>query len=102
DPRYYHLDTALAVLDDTTIAYLPDAFAPASRDLLRQLFPDGVLASAADGAVLGINAVSDGYNVVLSGQAGGLIAQLRERGYNPIGVDMSELRKAGGSVKCCT
>jgi N-dimethylarginine dimethylaminohydrolase len=102
DPRYYHLDTALAVLDDTTIAYLPDAFAPASRDLLRQLFPDAVLASAADAAVLGLNAVSDGYNVVLSGQADGLIAQLRERGYNPIGVDMSELRRAGGSVKCCT
>jgi N-dimethylarginine dimethylaminohydrolase len=102
DPRYYHLDTALAVLDDTTIAYLPEAFAPTSQDLLRQLFPDALIASAADAAVLGLNAVSDGYNVVLSGQAEGLIAQLRERGYNPIGVDMSELRKAGGSVKCCT
>ncbi len=31
DPRFYHLDTALAVLDDDTIAYLPAAFAPASR-----------------------------------------------------------------------
>jgi N-dimethylarginine dimethylaminohydrolase len=27
---------------------------------------------------------------------------LRERGYVPVGVDLSELLKAGGSVKCCT
>ena len=32
----------------------------------------------------------------------GLAKQLRERGWNPIGVDLSELLKAGGSVKCCT
>ena len=28
--------------------------------------------------------------------------RLRERGFNPIGVDLSELLKGGGSVKCCT
>ena len=27
---------------------------------------------------------------------------LAERGWLPIGVDLSELLKAGGSVKCCT
>jgi N-dimethylarginine dimethylaminohydrolase len=27
---------------------------------------------------------------------------LRERGYNPIGVDLSELLLGGGGVKCCT
>jgi len=31
DPRFYHLDTALTVLDDTTIAYYPPAFTYASR-----------------------------------------------------------------------
>jgi N-dimethylarginine dimethylaminohydrolase len=28
--------------------------------------------------------------------------QLRAAGFRPIGVDMSELLKGGGSVKCCT
>ncbi len=102
DPRYYHLDTALAVLDDFNVAYYPDAFSEGSREVLRRLFPDAVLASADDAAVLGLNAVSDGRNVVLSAQATGLMSQLRDRGYNPIGVDLSELLKAGGSVKCCT
>lgn len=102
DPRYYHLDTALAVLDDRTVAYLPSAFSPGSRAVLRHLFPDALLASDDDAAVLGLNAVSDGRHVVLSQQAHGLVAQLRERGFEPIGVDTSELRKAGGSAKCCT
>jgi N-dimethylarginine dimethylaminohydrolase len=32
----------------------------------------------------------------------GFEKQLRERGYNPIGVDLSELLRGGGGVKCCT
>src|SRR3954463_5662537 len=38
DPRFYHLDTALAVLDDTTIAYYPPAFSEESRTRLLELF----------------------------------------------------------------
>jgi N-dimethylarginine dimethylaminohydrolase len=102
DPRFYHLDTALCVLDERTVAYLPEAFSPGSRAALRRLFPDAVLADMADAEVLGLNAVSDGRHVVLPAQATGLAAKLRERGYTPIGVDLSELRKAGGGPKCCT
>ncbi|MEV4758322.1 dimethylargininase [Micromonospora sp. NPDC049559] len=102
DPRYYHLDTALCVLDERTVAYLPEAFSPGSRAALRRLFPDAILARPADAEVFGLNAVSDGRYVVLPVQADGLAAQLRERGYEPIGVDLSELRKAGGGPKCCT
>jgi N-dimethylarginine dimethylaminohydrolase len=106
DPRFYHLDTALAVLDDSPdhplVAYHPGAFDPAGRDTLRLLYPDAVLAGEADAAVLGLNAVSDGHHVVLAERATGLAAQLRERGFHPIGVDLSELLKAGGGAKCCT
>ena len=102
DPRFYHLDTALCVLDDRTVAYLPEAFSPGSQAVLRRLFPDAILATAADAEVLGLNAVSDGRHVVLPTQASGLSAALRDRGYVPIGVDTSELRKAGGGPKCCT
>jgi N-dimethylarginine dimethylaminohydrolase len=102
DPRFYHLDTALSVLGESDVAYYPDAFSPGSRAVLQRLFPDAVLASEADAVVLGLNAVSDGRNVVLPTTATDLADQLRERGWNPIGVDLSELLKAGGSVKCCT
>lgn len=102
DPRFYHLDTALAVLDDSNVAYYPEAFSPGSRAVLERLFPEAALASEHDAMVLGLNAVSDGLNVVLPSVATELASELRARGYNPIGVDLSELLKAGGSVKCCT
>jgi N-dimethylarginine dimethylaminohydrolase len=102
DPRFYHLDTALTVLDERTIAYYPAAFSAASRQELRRRYPDAILASEADAAVLGLNAVSDGFNVVLTKHASQFTEDLRERGFNPIGVDLSELLKAGGGVKCCT
>ncbi|MEU0537490.1 dimethylargininase [Amycolatopsis tolypomycina] len=102
DPRYYHLDTALAVLADDVIVYAPEAFSEDSRRRLEQLYPDAVVASAADTAVFGLNAVSDGRHVILPQAATRLMAQLRERGFEPIGADLSELLKGGGSVKCCT
>lgn len=125
DPRYYHLDTALCVLDDgigangdgdgddggdgraadargPLVAYLPEAFSAGSQQVLRRLFPDALIATPADAEVLGLNGVSDGRRVVLPAQATGLAAQLASRGYEPIPVDLSELRKAGGGPKCCT
>jgi N-dimethylarginine dimethylaminohydrolase len=101
DPRYYHLDTALVVLDDHEIAYYPPAFSPGSRRALVRLFPDAIEADEADAGVLGLNAVSDGYHVVMPAQAPGLAARLRARGFEPVPVDVSEFLKAGGGVKCC-
>ena len=102
DPRFYHLDTALAVLDHTTVAFYPAAFTEASRARLRKLFPDAIEVGSADAGVLGLNAVSDGLNVVLPAAATGFAGQLRAAGFRPIGVELSELLKGGGSVKCCT
>ncbi|MFI9271508.1 dimethylargininase [Kitasatospora sp. NPDC052896] len=102
DPRFYHLDTALAVLDGDEIMYHPEAFAPHSRDLLRSLFPDALLVDRAGAEAFGLNAMSDGLNVVLPQAAKGVAGQLADRGFHPIGVDLSELLKGGGNVKCCT
>ena len=63
---------------------------------------DAILVDDADGAVFGLNSASDGYNVFISPRATGFEAQLRERGYNPVLVDLSELLLGGGGIKCCT
>ncbi len=102
DPRFYHLDTAMAVLDDRTIAYYPPAFTERSQLTLAELFPDAIEVASADAYVLGLNAVSDGLNVVLPAAATGFAEQLRRSGFRPVPVDLSELLKGGGSVKCCT
>jgi len=111
DPRFYHLDTALAVLDPVegpggvekaNIAYLPNAFDERSQAILRERYPDAIRVSDADGAVFGLNSASDGKNVIISPRAVGFEAQLRERGYTPVTVDLSELLLGGGGIKCCT
>jgi arginine dihydrolase len=102
DSRFYHLDTALAVLDDDEIMYYPPAFSADSRAVLRRLYPDAIIGTDRDAEVLGLNALSDGRHVVLPQEATHLISALRARGFEPVGVDISELRKAGGGVKCCT
>ena len=102
NPAYYHLDTALAVLDDRTVAYFPEAFSPVAQATLATLYPDAIIATADDAAVFGLNAVSDGRHVVLAAAATGLASQLSARGFVPVPVDLTELLKGGGSVKCCT
>ncbi|GII22155.1 dimethylargininase [Planosporangium mesophilum] len=101
DPRFYHLDVALAALDDNNIVYYPGAFSDASQRVLRQLFPSAVIADEADALAFGLNLVSDGRNVVLNSEASALAAKLRVAGYTPVPVELSELKKGGGSVKCC-
>ncbi len=102
DPRFYHLDTALAVLDEATVAYYPGAFSVTSQATLAIMFPDAIIATEDDAAVLGLNAVSDGLHVVLTAAAPAFAAQLAARGFVPVPVELSELLKGGGSVKCCT
>lgn len=105
DPRFYHLDTALTVLTDgpcPLIAYYPPAFSDGALALLRSHFPDALTVGTADAFVLGLNAVSDGRHVLLPAAATGFAEQLRDAGFRPIGIELSELLKGGGSVKCCT
>ncbi|MBV9163808.1 MAG: amidinotransferase [Pseudonocardiales bacterium] len=106
DPYYYHLDTCLLVLDDSPcaplIAYYPAAFSPGSRRVLARLFPNAVIAGPADAACLGLNGVSDGRSVVLPSEAVDLGRALAVRGFEPVFVNVSELRRAGGGPKCCT
>lgn len=102
DEHYFHLDTALAVLAPEDVAYHPGAFSPESQSRLHDLFPSAILASAEDAAVFGLNAVSDGRRVFLPAGASGLERALALHGFEPHPIDVSELLKAGGGVKCCT
>ena len=102
NPSYYHLDTALAVIDDHQIAYLPSAFDEYSNGVLKERYPDAIIATEEDAAVLGLNSFSDGHTVVIAERATTFHRDLQERGYNPIGVELSELLLGGGGVKCCT
>ena len=102
DPRFYHLDTCMAVLDDTTAVIYPGAFSDIALAHIRARFETVLEATEADAVVLGLNIVSDGRRVFLESHATRLIEQLDAAGFEPIGFDMTEFRKSGGAVKCCT
>ncbi|MER6977913.1 dimethylargininase [Streptomyces carpinensis] len=108
DPYFYHLDTALFVLEDAAdgtdgnIAYYPEAFSPGSREVLARLYPNAVIATREDAMAFGLNSVSDGRHVFISPGATALADQLAHHGYLPVPVDLSEFHKAGGGIKCCT
>ncbi len=104
DPRFYHLDVALTVLDDRRdhLAYYPGAFAPDSLAVLERLFPDAIIVDEADALAFALNSVSDGLNVFVPIHAAAFRSDLVAAGYRPMSIDLSELLKGGGSVKCCT
>jgi N-dimethylarginine dimethylaminohydrolase len=101
DPRFYHLDTALARLDADTVAYWPGAFAPQSQDVLRELFPDAILADEREASALALNMVSDGSTVIMTTECDELAERIVERGFAVLRASTSELRRAGGGAKCC-
>jgi N-dimethylarginine dimethylaminohydrolase len=102
DPRFYHLDTAIAILGDHDIAYYPGAFSAGSNAVLRRMFPDAITVDEAEAATFSMNSVSDGRNVVIPAESVRFGAALRDRGYDPVPVELSEFRKSGGGPKCCT
>jgi N-dimethylarginine dimethylaminohydrolase len=102
DPRFYHLDTALFALGRDQVAYFPGAFSPDSRRVLRTRYPDAIVADEADALAFGLNAISDGRHVVLPAPAEAMAKRLDDAGWVPVPIDLSELLRGGGSVKCCT
>ncbi len=102
DPRFYHLDTALCVLDPFTAAYYPGAFDEDGLLKLKTLFPELIEATERDALTFGLNSVSDGRHVIISHDSTDLQGKLAERGYEVVPVELTELRKAGGGPKCAT
>jgi N-dimethylarginine dimethylaminohydrolase len=102
DPYFYHLDTCFCPLDDQTVMFLPSAFDTDSQVQIRRFFKTVIEAPPRDAAAFGLNAVSDGHNVVLSNRAPSLVSLLEQHGFNPITTPITEFHKSGGGVKCVT
>lgn len=102
DPQFFHLDTALAVLNSDTVAFFPGAFDNDSQKRLRAAVPNIIEATYEEAAGFGLNAVSDGQTVIASNASASLLAKYRAAGFSVISTPILEFRKAGGGVKCLT
>jgi N-dimethylarginine dimethylaminohydrolase len=102
NPRFYHLDTCFCPLAPGEAIYFPDAFDEYGKKVLAQHVPKLYAVPEADAFRFGCNAVVIGKTVITNSDCPGLHALLRQAGYEPIGVELDEFLKAGGSAKCLT
>ncbi len=102
DPRFYHLDTALTIVSNDTVALYPPAFTPASIQSVLEIVPNVIEANYGDAMAYGLNAMSDGHNIVIPQGAENLVGEYRNRGMNVITTPITEFQKSGGGVKCLT
>jgi N-dimethylarginine dimethylaminohydrolase len=100
--HFYHLDTALTIVNNDTVALFPGAFTKEALETIRQRVPNVILASREDANAYGLNAMSNGECIVLSDRATGLIDQYNAKGMTVFPVPISEFQKSGGGVKCLT
>ncbi len=102
DPDFYHLDTAMALLDERTCLWLPGALSPSSRRLVERTIPRRIEADEREGReLLAANAFCpDGEHVWIQRGCERTSARLRAAGYCVREVDTSEFLKSGGSVFC--
>jgi len=104
DPRFYHMDTALAPLSGGEFLYVPCAF---TRDGLAEIHervaPDLRIAiDEADAVHLAANAVCIGEDIVLSRCGDTLRRTLEERGYRVHETPLGSFGRSGGSAFCLT
>ena len=102
DARFYHLDTCLTPIDDQTVAIYKPAFSRQAYRQLKDRVPDLIEVAATDAESYGLNAISDGRNIILAAEADGLVELYRSRGLTVWPSPISEFKKSGGGVKCLT
>lgn len=104
DPRFYHLDTCFCPLSDGYLMYLPDAFDAASLRLIESEVPEGrrIAVSIDDGLGYACNAVELDHHIFFNSASPSLQQRLREAGFTPYVLPLSEYLKSGGAAKCLT
>jgi N-dimethylarginine dimethylaminohydrolase len=102
DDRYYHLDVALAPLNEHTAVIVPGAFTPESEQAIRDRFEHVIELSEPEAMAFGANGFApDGKHFIVHSALHDRTKQaIEQAGLQVIELDTSEYIKAGGSVYC--
>ncbi len=110
DSPTYDLDLALAILkpplnnQNCLIAYSPSRFTRKSKKKLNSLKDvDKIKVSKKETIKnYALNLVSTGEKVILNSGTTKFVEDLKKAGLKTIELDLPELKKGGGSIRCCT
>lgn len=102
DPRFYHLDTCFAPINDkTAVAFLP-AFDILSQQILKDTIPDLIEVSEEEAVKFACNMVVSDEQVVMPQNCPNTQQALEKHGFRVWPLDFSEFIKSGGAAKCLT
>ncbi|MBI4500585.1 MAG: hypothetical protein HY700_05430 [Gemmatimonadetes bacterium] len=104
DDRFYHLDTCFCPLSDGEVLYYPHAFDGYARAVIAERLEENRRLTVPQSEALrfACNAVCVGRKIALPTGCPETMRMLRDRGYEPIPLELDEFMKAGGSAKCLT
>lgn len=102
DEDFYHLDTCLCPLSETTALIYPGAFTDEGRALIEHFFENVIEVPAVEAREqFACNAhCPDGEHVLIQRGCTATTRQLEAAGFTPVELDTGEFLKAGGSIFC--
>lgn len=100
--QFLHLDCLFNIISPTEALIYPGEFPEDKVRFLKQKY-DLIEVSTKEQESLGTNVLSIGHRKIISHSKNvGVNHRLRERGYEIIPIDFSEIIQAGGSFRCCS
>lgn len=101
DPRLYHLQSSITVVERSLALYSPRAFAPEARQLIERYFRTAIAVEEEDAIRhLVCNSLAVGRTVIVHDCTHELEKRLARLDIEVIRCDVSEFRKSGASVRC--
>ncbi|MGI8953083.1 MAG: dimethylarginine dimethylaminohydrolase family protein [Nocardioidaceae bacterium] len=101
-PSMYHLDLAFCPLSECHALVCPEAFDDASAAAVLDLVPEPIVLTADEAMTFAANSIVIGRTVVMPACPRRVLDDLLTAGFDVTVVDMSELHKGGGSIRCMT
>jgi N-dimethylarginine dimethylaminohydrolase len=103
NPHFYHLDTCFCPIPGGGALYVPDAFDPASQNLLQREYGDKLIAlTLREANLFCANAICVGQNILMNCATPRLNKRLTALGFSLIETPLSEFKRSGGTAKCLT
>lgn len=102
DSFFYDIDLAVSILRENLIAWCPEALTEESQAKMRDLDIDKIEVSLEEALNFGCNLISSGETVIMGDRAPELKTAIEMHGLNVTVVELRELAKGGGYIRCCT
>jgi N-dimethylarginine dimethylaminohydrolase len=103
DSFFYDIDLAVSILRKDLIAWCPEALMPESQERMRRMPIEKIEVTLEEAMeAFACNLLSTGETVVMGSNAPQLKAAIEAQGLTVITVELEELAKGGGFIRCTT